>query len=596
MMYNSTLSIHPVSSSSEHAYLDFISGDYGEFLSIQENLPGRKKWIVRNRLWLATSLDNIAWLQENIPNLKWHSELKDHIERLAAQIEEEKRLRELKKSVSLPEEAFSFPYKTQPFDHQRKAFFMSRDLEYYGLMMEMGTGKTKVIIDTAAYLWGKGEINALLIVAPNGVHRQWILEQIPQHMPDWVDYKAAYYRSGAKAKELAQYNDARNYEGLRILAFNVESLASQTGVSSIESFLYANDVLWAFDESHKIKNYSATRTKISLKLAKYAKYRRIATGTPVSQGVQDLFPQLSFLSKDILGMDNFTAYKNRYCVMGGFEGRQIIGFRNQEELQKKIEAYSFRVKKEDCLDLPEKIYVDRIVELHPEQRRCYDSMADELLVQLPDGGLISADIALTKLLRLHQIVTGHLPIIDEETNKTIGFVTVPEKGTNPRVEACLELIEQAEGSVIVWAVFRHDTKALSEALTKAKISFVTYNGDTPEKDRQQNIEKFRNGEAKVFIGQQASAGTGLNLTVANTVIYYSNDFSAEKRWQSEDRTHRIGQKHNVTYIDLVAPNTIDRSIHSALRKKKKTADILVDGGGTQMWTKEDIQSIIQGLE
>ena len=221
--------------------------------------------------------------------------------------------------------------------------------------MEQGTGKTKVIIDNAAYLYGRDEISALIVIAPNGVHRNWLSKEIPAHMPDWCDYKSVYYYSGISAKDTAKFNDIISAQDcLKIFAFNCEAFVSKKAVSFMEKIILSNKVMLVVDESSRIKTPGAKRTKVITKFSKDVKYKRIMTGTPVTKGPEDVYSQFKFLDPYILGYDSYYSFRARYCVMGGFENRQIVSYNNIDELTQAIEGHSFRVLKKDCLDLPEK--------------------------------------------------------------------------------------------------------------------------------------------------------------------------------------------------------------------------------------------------
>lgn len=527
-------------------------------------LPGQKRWAGRNQLRFELSRRNLEFLSNRIPEIDFSDA--GIAERLAelASLEQE-----LATPAPVAAEASAFAFKTPPFAHQLEAFNRSKDKSVFALFMEMGTGKTKVTIDTAAYLFAQGQITAVLILAPNGVHRQWVTEQLPLHMPDWVPHTAAFKRA-PYARELQSVLALRKAEGLRVYALNIESLQTDSGEKLALAFMKGERVLMICDESSRIKTPGALRTKRAIKLAQFATHRRILSGTPVTKGVEDLFSQLKFLNPDVLGFNSYWSFRAHFCNMGGFEGRQIVGYRNLPDLLKRLEQVSYRVMKEECLDLPEKLYVKREVEWGEGQKALYKQLVDELFVELDSGVRIEAPAAITRLIRLQQILSGHLP---DETGLKHRVMEA-----NPRIEATLELIQEAAGKVIVWARFHEDVDWLKETLAEARVSLVAYDGRTDNALRQEHIRRFmEDPECKVFLANPAAAGIGLNLTAANTVIYYSNSFDADVRWQSEDRCHRIGQHHPVTYYDLCVPGTIDTKILAALRAKKNIADLVRTG-------------------
>lgn len=466
----------------------------------------------------------------------------------------------------------NYEFKLPPFDHQLVAFKLSKDLPFFGYFMEMGCGKTKVGIDNIAYLYERDLLDTVLIIAPNGVHVQWIVEQLVDHMPDRIEHEAAYYRSNLRAAEKKTLAKALAFDGLRIIAINIEALSHKSGIEWAKAYLATSGKrMCCLDESSKIKKPGAKRTRSVQTLGKMCEYRRIMTGSPVTSGVENLFSQLKFLSDEILGLTSYVSFKARYCIMETFDNYQkIVGYKMIDELQAKMDPWTYRVKKSDCLDLPEKTYIERRIELTKEQKHYYDEMFHELMVQLETGEIVDATLAIVKLLRLQQIICGHLP--SEEG----GMAWQLPHDKNPRISAVLELIEESQGQVIVWARFKHDLASLEQALGD-KYTCVSYHGATKTADREEAKRAFVSGDARIFIANPAAAGIGLNLNVASEVIYYSNSFDAEQRWQSEDRAHRIGMKCPVTYYDLVVPGTVDRKILSTLKKKKNLADMTIDG-------------------
>jgi len=558
--------------------------DYGKFClastkldgtAIQRlaSLPGFKKWIERDLLFAPTGA-NIDHIHKFWPDAEWAEDCQQYLdEYIETKIEAEK----LRQEKELPaEDKGDFIFKTQPFDHQRKAFYMSRGKEAFALLMEQGTGKTKVIIDNAAYLYGQGKISALVVIAPNGVHRNWLNKEIPQHMPHWCQYKSVHYYAGMTKQWKEYFEDTMGApDVLRVFAFNVEGFVSDKAVNLMKRILLANDVLLVVDESSRIKRPGAKRTKTITNFAKQAKYRRIMTGTPVTKGPEDVYSQFKFLDPYILGYDSFYSFRARYCVMGGFENKQIVSYQNVDELTKNIEGHSFRVLKKDCLDLPEKIYQREYVELSPKQRKLYEQLRKEFVTELGDETLTASE-AITRMLRLQQILCGWFPTEDK-------VVPIDEK--NPRMEALKELLANIQSKVIIWARFKADLRAIQDMLGN---SAVAYHGDISNDDRAMAVKRFQEDDSiRYFIGQPQSGGIGLTLTAADYAIYYSNSFDLETRLQSEDRCHRIGTTNNVTYIDLEAPKTIDTKIIKALREKKNLADVVTKDPMSMFLTEEE---------
>ena len=429
--------------------------------------------------------------------------------------------------------------------------------------MEQGTGKTKVIIDNSAYLYANNKINFLVVIAPNGVHRNWINNELPLHLPDWCPRESFYYTSGMGKKDQAKFESVMYAKNcLKVLSFNVESFISKKAVDYMQKILLANDVMLVVDESSRIKRPSAKRTKIITKFSKYAKYKRIMTGTPVTKGAEDVYSQFKFLDPNILGYDSFYSFKARYCVMGGYESKQIVSYQNINELTQSIQGHSFRILKKDCLDLPDKIYQRYPIQLTTKQKQIYNSLKKEFITEL-QGETLSAPETITRILRLQQITCNWFATEN-------GTVEIEKE--NPRITALKDILSQIQSKVIIWARFKADIRAIEKLLGNKAVS---YYGDINNNDREENIRLFQNDpKIKYFIGQPQSGGIGLNLTAAEYAIYYSNSFDLEIRLQSEDRCHRIGTKSNVTYIDIETVKTIDSKIIKALRSKKHLANII----------------------
>jgi len=523
-------------------------------------MPGFKKWVGRDLMFAPTGA-NITHLHKHWPDAKWEDDVQPVLDKYIQSLEEAEEIYKQKGSGFV--DAGDFSFKTKPYDHQRKAFYLSRDKEAFALLMEQGTGKTKVIIDNAAYLYGRDEISALVVIAPNGVHRNWLSKEIPAHMPDWCHYKSVFYYSGINAKDTVKFNEVISAQDcLRIFAFNCESFVSKKAVEFMYKIIMSNKVMLVVDESSRIKTPGAKRTKVITKFAKDVKYKRIMTGTPVTKGPEDVYSQFKFLDPFILGYDSYYSFRARYCVMGGYENRQIVSYNNVDELTNSIEGHSFRVLKKDCLDLPDKIYQRHPVELSKKQRKLYDQLRKDFVTEL-EGEHLSAPEAITRLLRMQQIICGWFPT--EE-----GGMEIDEKNT--RLTALIDLLPDIECKVIIWARFKRDIKAIGVALGDKAVS---YYGEVSNDDREIAVDRFQNDpKVRYFIGQPQSGGIGLTLTAAECAIYYSNSFDLETRMQSEDRCHRIGTKNNVTYIDFESPKTIDTKIINALREKKNLADTI----------------------
>ena len=459
-----------------------------------------------------------------------------------------------------------YRFKTKPYAHQITALEKSWEKEEYAYFMEMGTGKSKVLIDNIAMLYDKGKINGVLIVAPKGVYKNWYSSEIPTHLASHIQYKSVLWTASISKTKQEELNSLFKSDfNLHVLVMNVEAFSTKKGLQFALKFLNSHKTLMAVDESTTIKTPSAKRTKSILALSKSAVYRRILTGSPITKSPLDLYTQCGFLNEDLLGFSSYYAFRSRYAHMvernfGGRRVQIVKSYQRLDELSKLIEPFSYRVLKEDCLDLPDKIYIRREIELTDEQEKLYGTMKQMALASL-NGQLLTAPNVLTQLMRLHQITCGHFKSDDGKVQEL----------KNNRIEELMSILEETEGKAIIWANYIYDIERIVEAIKKeyGDDSVVQYYGAINTDERQKNIERFQDPRSpfRFFVGNPQTGGYGITLTAANTVIYYSNGYDLEKRLQSEDRAHRIGQKKSVTYIDLIAERTVDEKIVKALRKK-----------------------------
>ena len=459
-----------------------------------------------------------------------------------------------------------YKFKTKPYAHQLKALKKSHNKELFAYFMEMGTGKSKVLIDNVSMLYDKGKINGFLLVAPKGVYKNWFDSEIPTHMVKHIDKKIVLWQANiTKSQQLKLDSLFEPGEDLHILIMNVDAFSTSKGVEFAAKFLRCHRTMMAIDESTTIKNPDAKRTKHICSLGEYAQYKRILTGSPVTKSPLDLYKQCEFLKKELLGHTSYYTFRTRYAKMktANFGGRSVqivTGYQHLAELSDKLKDFSYRVLKDDCLDLPEKTFIKRIVQLTPEQVKLYKQMKVLALAQM-DGKIMTTATVLTQLMRLQQITCGHFTA-DDGTIKEVKSNRLPE---------LMDVLEEVEGKVVIWAHWQKDVRRIIQEISKkfGENSFVDYYGLTPMSERQKNIEKFQdpNSPVKYFIGTTQTGGYGITLTAASNMIYYSNGYDLEKRLQSEDRAHRIGQKKSVTYVDLIAPKTVDEKIVKALRNK-----------------------------
>jgi SNF2 family DNA or RNA helicase len=471
-----------------------------------------------------------------------------------------------------------YKYKSKPFAHQKKALEMSWDKESFAYFMEMGTGKSKVLIDNIAMLYNAGKINGALIVAPKGVYKNWFDSEIPTHMPDYIERKVGLWRTKPDDKALKPLFSTG--AELHILIMNVEAFSTKKGMDFADKFLSSHKALMGIDESTTIKNPAAKRTKNIVSLRPLTKYRRILTGSPVTKSPLDLFSQCYFLDPFLLDQSSYYVFRTRYAVcrkinVSGRSVEIVVGYRNLGELSEKLKEFSYRVLKDDCLDLPKKTFVKRTVELTDEQKKLYKQMKQEAIAFL-NGKMVTSATVITQLMRLHQITCGHFTSNDGE---------VQDVKSN-RIGQLMDVLEEMEGKAVIWAHYRYDIRKIVEAISKkyGENAVVTYYGDTSTDDRQKAITKIQDPESPVrfIVGTPQTGGYGITLTGASTMIYYSNGYDLEKRMQSEARIDRIGQEKPMTYIDLIAEDTIDTKIVTSLRNKVNIASEIM-GEDLKAW-------------
>jgi len=486
----------------------------------------------------------------------------------------------------------NYKLRTKPYDHQLTALDRSMGEAAYGFFMEMGTGKSKVLIDTCANLYLQGRIRFALIIAPKGVYRNWATKEIPEHFPEDVPHRVIRWVAGANKTQQREMRSVRDpFDGLTIFLMNVEAFSSLKGQQAGEWFArtFGSSGLIGLDESTTIKNHKAKRTKVLCKISQGFAYRRILTGSPVTKAPMDIYSQAAFLGPRLLGLDSYYAFQARYCVtvrrvMGAHSFQQVVGYQNLEDLTARIDGFSYRALKSECLDLPEKVFTVRYVPLTSEQKSMYESLRKEALVLLEDGSLVTTPLVITRLLRLQQVLSGHL-MTDE--GKLLEFPSA-------RLDELLSILEETQGKVIIWSRFRNDIQRITAALKKVygEGAAASYYGDTSDDERNRIVQDFQKPEHELrfFVGNPATAGYGLTLTEATTVVYYANGFDLEHRLQSQDRCHRIGQRNTVTYIDLITEGSIDEKIVAALRNKIDIGAAVL-GEEAQAWLKLTPKSV-----
>lgn len=559
------MQISPFSAASLSADCDLTADNFKKLAA----LPGNKKWHERKMVFRPSGA-NIEYILKHWPDAVWHSDIQHFAKECLLLKEDAKQLLASKNDNDFSlDDPSGYRYKRAPMDHQRKAFLLSRDKKVFALLMEQGTGKTKVTIDTACYLYKQGLIDFFIVIAwPNGVHRNWVTNELHEDIPSWCKYKAAAWSAKLNKANKAKFDSVINAKNcLRIMTFNVEAFVSKNAQAYILRCLQDNRALLVIDQSASIKTHNAKRTKFIVdKLSKLAEYRRILDGAPAAEGAEELYSQFKFLDPRIIGHDTWTAFRAEFCRIGHF--REITGYKNLKELHARVDGHLFRVLADDCLDLPERIYKAWQFSLSKNEQRIYDELNQKSLAffaptTIEEGNeeILETNLAMVKTMRLQQIASGWWP---EQGN----FKAIEDEPT--RLQALKSLLAQAPGKAIIFSRFRADLGVLEQLLGKASVS---YHGGVSEDDREVAKKRFMTDPTILyFIGQPRNAGIGHTLTAAKHVIFYSNDSSLRFREESERRAYRKGLTHKLIIWDLVAEKTSDAKILQCFRDKKDLSE------------------------
>lgn len=524
-----------------------------KFIMHMATLSGRKKWEKEGVTFEASS-SNIRLLKESEFVIKWFDvkgSLKDQEEFENDQAEEHPQLwKDYKPAIHL-------------YDHQKKALSISCEKEAYAYLLEMGLGKSAIAIANMGYLYMRKKVVAVLILAPKGVHRQWTEQEIPKHIDKRIKYKT--FTWGDK------FASPCNGGSLIFLAMNIDAIRTERGFKIAEEFLitYKGRNALIIDEGHLIKNGTADRTKAAFRLGALARFRRLLTGTPIAKSIIDAWSQFKFLDERITGHKYMTSFRSRYCIMGGWENKQIVGQKNTDEFFRLIQPHSYRRTKAEVLDLPPKTFIQRQYEMSEETKKHYKALQSTYMTAFEDGEIVDVPNAAVCALRLQQILCGYLPKEDGTLQEI----------SHERIEALLEIVRQVKGQIVIWARFNEDIRRIEKAITKefGKGSCKIYVGATKEKDRQVIRAQFNRGEFPYLISNPQAGGTGNDLPGTDrSAIYYSYSHRSLDRWQSEDRIHRIGTKGTVNIFDLVAARSVDKGILANLRQKKDISALTFD--------------------
>lgn len=454
------------------------------------------------------------------------------------------------------------PVKVKPFEHQKKAFAIGTTIPYAGLLMEQGCGKSMTSVAIAGHRFLHDGLKRVLVIAPTSVVPVW-----PREFNDYADFpfavRALTGTSKDKSKQLETWKPDPSV--LQVAVVNYE--ATWRMEEALAKWIKGGMIIC--DESQRIKTPNATQSKCIHKLGKLARFRLILTGTPVSNTPLDFFSQYKFLDESIFG-SSFTRFRSRYALMGGFENKQVVAYRNMDELVRKAHSIAFRVSKAEALDLPSETTQPLFVELDKKTRAFYNELKKEAIAELQTGETITAQVVLTKLLRLAQIAGGFVTDEDKRVHQ-VGREKLQA------FEETLDDLMAAGKKVVVFARFIPEIEAINKILEQKGIDYGFITGAVSQTERGEVVKKFQTDpNCRVFVAQIQTAGLGITLTAADTAIFFSMDFSLANHEQAKARIHRIGQKNNVTYIYLLARDTVDEKVFDALKAKKNVADSVVD--------------------
>ncbi len=455
--------------------------------------------------------------------------------------------------TKLQEAVTNFQFKTAPYKHQKETFIWAVIKKSGAIFFECGLGKTKTALDIMQFLYNNNVVKKALIVVPLSVSKTWI-DEIPKHtFMSEPDVTSIVTGSIDHRRSILNTTDRKIY------------IVNYDAVVELKNDIIAKgfDIIIC-DESTYVKSMKAQRTKAILAISDRIKYKFILTGTPFGQRLTDIYSQLKIIAPSKF-TESFWAFRNRYCTMGGYRVNnipvQVTGYKNTEELNKRISEVAMIYKKTDCLDLPDKIYETRSCQMTDEQAKHYREII-EYLVTIVQGKVIEASMVITQMMKLSQITSGFAKGVKED--EIVRFKQ------NPKLELLKETLEEISGKVVIWCKFHEDVKMITGILPGN--SYRTYTGKTKSEDRDNIINEFNNNDQIQYLIMTSAGGFGLNLQISHNMIFYSHEFSVEDRQQAEDRVHRIGQKSAVTIIDLKMDHSVDEYVLKCCKDKRNIAE------------------------
>jgi SNF2 family DNA or RNA helicase len=525
--------------------------------------------------------------------------------------------------------------KTKGMSHQLEGLTRLDGKRNYAILFEQGLGKTWLTLADAERCFRANKIDALLVIAPNGVHTNWVKREIPEHLE--IDNVSVFWRGMKSSKDVLAFEKLfADYKRptLRVFTINFEAVVTKDGRIALERFLNTFRVMAVVDEGSRIKNPAAVRTKDVIAFGRKAVARRILNGTPLTQGPADLYAQFDYLKPGLLGTTSYRAFVAEFTELISAESHQMRGlmkhagkehlaaqienyhkalaarkeaakmglplpslphidqdrfpqiptkdslgnkqYKNLDRLAELMAPHCFRMKKEDCLDLPPKVYTNVYFDLNKRQQKVYDDL-ESRHVYATDLENVSFQ-AIAARSKLKQVTSGFIHIRgdtdilhDDEGEREYGE-------DNPRMAALREYIEGIEDDAqfIIWCIYKEEITHIAKLLREMNIAACVYFGETSQANRDEAIDGFQAGKYRAFIANNAAA-IGITLTAATFAIYYSFNYDLYMRLQSEDRCHRIGTRKTVTYVDLIANDTIDEHIAKNHQQKRQIIEQVIDG-------------------
>lgn len=498
----------------------------------------------------------------------------------------------------------SYIPRTKMFDHQKTEWLKSRDRKAFGVFWEQGTGKTKFAIDTIGWKADRGDINAAIVVAPSGVHTNWVSDELATHWSPSIPISAMDWKSSSSTAKWhqRQFDEMLRSPAFAFLAITYDAFITKAGKLAIWKMLKNRKTMVILDESHRIKTPNAVRTKAIIKSGNFTPFKWILTGTPATQGPFDIYSQIRFIDPEFwrreLDVDSFSSFKSFFGIFEKSYNRNLerfnargqmvrngefdllVDYQNIDVLEQTLKKISSRVTKDDAgLNLPEKLYQRRYYEMAPAQKRVYTELQNEYISWLDEQSVVSAELAIVRATRLQQVLCGYVPVDGDREP-----VELMESGDNPRLKLLEEVIRDTTGKTIIWAKWTKDIDLIMEVLERMGRNPVRYDGKVNEGQRLAAKNAFKSGDATDFVANSAMS-EGLTLNEAKCTIYYNNSYKLLDRKQTEDRNHRIGQTTSVTYVDLVCKNTVDEDVINALAKKDGLVTAIL-GDRPSDWMRE----------